>query len=109
MQQNTIHWIFINKNFGLKFSKFPQLWKVWSHYPEDVDRVIRGCVTPLSKCSVNDPLEASGDLGGCLALKGLVDRDRLESKFRPTLEALEPRLKKVLKYYYQSKKILSKH
>ena len=54
--------------------------------PEDVDRVIRG--------SVKDPLEASGDLGGCLALKGLVDRDRLESKFRPTLEALEPRLKK---------------
>ena len=25
----TIYWIFVNKTFGLKF---PQLWKVWSHY-----------------------------------------------------------------------------
>ena len=30
--RDTIHWIFVNKNFELKFSKFPQLWKVWSHY-----------------------------------------------------------------------------
>ena len=30
--KNTINWIFINKHFGLKFSKFPQLWNVWSHY-----------------------------------------------------------------------------
>jgi hypothetical protein len=68
---------------------------------EDVDLVI-----PLdSGLADDDPLLAgevdamvtSGDLGGCwcnccLALKGLVDLDLFESKFRPTLEALEPRL-----------------
>ena len=55
--------------------------------PEDVERVMRGSKDPL------DDEVASGDLGGCLALKGLVDLERLESKFRPTLEALDPRLK----------------
>ena len=72
--------------------------------PEDVDLVI-----PLdSGFAGDDPLlgetevaamVTSGDLGGCwccccLALKGLVDLDLFESKVRPTLEALEPRLKK---------------
>ena len=70
---------------------------------EDVDLVI-----PLedSRLDDDDPLlgevaamVTSGDLGGCwccccLALKGLVDLDLFESKVRPTLEALEPRLKK---------------
>ena len=55
--------------------------------PEDVERVMRGSKDPL------DDEVASGDLGGCLALKGLVDLERLESKFRPTLEARDPRLK----------------
>ena len=55
--------------------------------PEDVERVMRGSKDPL------DDEVASGDLGGCLALKGLVDLERFESKFRPTLEALDPRLK----------------
>ena len=31
MQENTIYWIFINENFALKF---PQLWKIWSHYSQ---------------------------------------------------------------------------
>ena len=68
--------------------------------PEDVDLVI-----PLdSGVADDDPLlgevaamVTSGDLGGCcccLALNGLVDLDLFESKVRPTLEALEPRLKK---------------
>ena len=63
--------------------------------PEDVDLVI-----PLGgSMTVADPLledaTASGDLGGwgCLALNGLVDRDLFESNVRPTLEALDPRLK----------------